>query len=365
MKKIIGVFILVIGLAFWQCSKMDTKPDLKQSIRNGVENINTAISKISQSKGYQFLSTVDQEGKALAVSTGTGSSLLSGDVESKSMEWETLADSIDLAIVAGIYDYQPSPFRPHHFYFPVSLFKKTGESEHMIVNLPQKLAFGPKYLHNYCTCDTTLKNNFTIDASDYHLYFRGWNIFDYKLSAGFRLDGEDIGSSEITSVSDMDHGATYMSKFNFTDGYHITKEFIRGDTTTSAFSLNKDNDTLLKETSKFIWLGFRNVERQYILTIGDVQIRKSSGVDSIQVFLDGVLQKKAAVKVIDEGDGEHSICHSRDLLLTFDDGTTDNLSELIAPAREALKSLWSSLGDMYFAKHIVDYIAISIFFNTH
>jgi hypothetical protein len=349
----------------WQCSKIETKPDLKQSIQNGVENINTAISKISQSKGYQFLSVGDEEGKSLAVSAEEGTSISAGDAESKSLEWQFLIDTIDLDLVAGIYDYQPDLNRHHHYYFPASLFKRTGESEHMIVNLPHRVVFRPKYLHNYCTCDTVLENNFTIDASDYHFYFGGWNSFDYKLAAGFVLDEETIGDCEITSVADKEEGAAYSSKFTFTEGYNITREFITGDTTESSFALNNEDEILLKETSIFIWKGFRKIERQYILSVGNVDIIKGTGIDSIQVFLDGVLQQKAAIKIIDEGEGERSICYKRDLLLTFDDGTTENLSELLAPARETLKTLMQSLGDMYFAKHIIDYIAISIFYNTH
>lgn len=148
MKKSIIVIMFFIGLAGWQCSKIETKPDLRQSLQKSAAQINEAAGVISQSSGYQFLSVTEEA--------------------SKSFDCFDLTDTITLGMVAGVYDYQPDAKRPHHYFFPVSLFKKTAESEHMIVNLPHRLMFRPKYLHNYCSCDSVKANNFTIDASDYH-----------------------------------------------------------------------------------------------------------------------------------------------------------------------------------------------------
>lgn len=345
MKKYIIVIILFTGLAGWQCSKFEHRYNLKQSLNNYAEEINSAVSTISETKGFEMISVTGDEGKAI--------------------ENYPVVDTIRLKLVAGVYDYQPDPFRHHHYFFPVSFFKKTGESEHMIVNMPHKLMFRPKYLFNYCTCDPATTNNFKIDASDYHMYNRGWNNFDYKLIAGFTYDSEDIGGCEIISTGSKEEGNSYSSKYTFTEGLNITVESITGETTESSFALKDEEEVLLMEKTIFVRTGYKKVERQYILTIGNVDIKRSTGVDSIQVFLDGVLQKKAAVKIIDEADEENSICRSRDLQITFDDGTTTKMSTLIGPAKETLKTLVASLRDMYFAKHIVDYIALSVFFNTH
>lgn len=159
-------------------------------------------------------------------------------------------------------------------------------------------------------------------------------------------------------------GRSYSSRFTFAEGYSINVERHSGDTAQSSFALLDEDDILLKESAIFIRSGYKQVERQYYLTIGDVEIRRSTSVDSIQVYLDGVLQQHAAVKITDFRDGEKSICHSRDLEITFDHGTKTRLSELINPARETLRTLMSSMDEMYFAKYIVDYIAISIAFNT-
>jgi hypothetical protein len=108
-----------------------------------------------------------------------------------------------------------------------------------------------------------------------------------------------------------------------------------------------------------------NAERFYELTIGSVEVKKSSGIDSIQVFVDGVLQAHAAQIITDQTDTTASICHKRDILLTYDDGTTAKLSELMAPIKEQLKTMRDSLRSMFFSKHIIDYIAYSIYFETH
>lgn len=340
MKKSILSIILVISAASWQCSKMEMKPDLKQSLQNNVEKINSAISNISGSKGYELLSVSDDNTK--------GDGLFN------------MTDTITLDMVAGVYDYQPDARRPHHFFFPVSLFKKTGESDHMIVNMPQKMMFRPMYLFNYCSCDPVLENNFTIDATKYHRYMGGWNSFDYNLAAGFTNDSDDIGECEITSKADPEEGLSSSSEFTFPDGYSVIVERTAGDSLVSSFALLEDDDLLLGERVIFTSSETRKFERQYILSIGNIEIKRSTGIDSIQVFLDGVLQQKAAVKIKDESTGENTICHSRDLEITFDDGTTTNLSTLIDPAKEVLQNLVKSLGDMYFARRVVDYIALNI-----
>jgi len=365
MKNKIIVIMLLIGLTAWQCTKIDRKPDLKQSLMSGVDNINTAISKISTSKGYELLS-VSAAGNETGVDVSSGT-------DTKSVEGFDLTDSITLDMVAGVYDFQPDFTRFWHHYFPVSLFKKTGESDHLIVNMPHRMMFRPRYLFNFGINDTIPPNNFTIDASAWHLFREGWYSLDYNLVASFSYEDADIGVCDINSLMDPVEGKSFTSEFVFPEGFGITVEQNAVDTArSSSFALMDGNDILLKESSVISKTGFRMFERQYILTIGEVEIKRTTGIDSIQVFVDGVLQQKAAVKIVDDdddgdksGDHNNSICYSRDLLITFDDGTTANLSDLISPALGTLKTLVISLGDMYFARRIVDYIALSIEVSSH
>jgi hypothetical protein len=345
--------ILIIGVVFvllgWSCSKVDNQRQLglKQSIEQNTAAINTAMSKISETKGYQILSlSVDPAVKEVAAGT-------------------TYKDSITLGLIAGIYDYQPDTIMMHHnFAYPFRLFKKTGTSNMMIVNLPQKLIFHPRYLHNFLKSDSVLKNDFTISASDYHLYYNYWNNLDYKLTAGLTLSSVDLGSFDISSVSTSFNNHVNSSKYTFTGGYSISTSWQTGDTSKLSFALLKDNNALLMESTLFVGTGFHKMEKQYDLTIGNVEIKRGFGIDSIQVFQNGVLQKTAGAKITDSSDSTGTICNKRDILLTFDDGTTTKLSTLIGSPLTQLKTLITSLHDMYFAENIVDYIAMNIYFNS-
>jgi hypothetical protein len=344
MKKYLFLVIAITGLVTWSCSKTDTSSDgLKGILYRNVSSINDALSAISTTPGYKMLSA--------------NAAPLKSDV--------TFEDSITLSSVAGIYDFQPDTMFHRDFYIPFPLFKKTGNSDMMVVNLPEKLVFHPRYLHGFFHSDSVLTNNFSITASDYHYYYTLFNNFDYKLQAGFTLNDEDIGSLDILTSGDRNSGYSYSSKYTFSEGYNINVGFQSGDTTTSSFALSDNDNVLLKETRVSIGTDFHNKERQYILSVGNVDIKRSTGIDSIQVFVDGVLQQKAAVKIFDENGSDGSICHHRDIMITYDDGTTTNLSELINPAMETLRTLVDSLHSMNFATNIVNYIAISIYYYSH
>jgi len=344
MKKNIIATIVIMGIIVWSCSKVETGNNgLKQSFQKSIADISQAVTRISETTGYQLLSMNETSSKS--------------DF--------SFNDSIKLDLVSGIYDFQPDTIIRYNHFCPYKLFKKTGESEYMIVNLPERMVFHPKHLHSYEPLDSVWPNNFTITATDYHLYFNWWQNYEYKLIAGFTLDDEDAGNMDVSSTSRSHHKKSYSSKYNFTNGYNIAAVWQNGDTVTSSFSLSQNNDTLFKESNVFIRNDYHMSEKQYILALGDVEIKKSSGIDSIQVFLGGVLQQHAAEIITDDSDTTGSVCNKRDILLTFDDGTTAKLSGLMAPVKEQLKTLRESLHNMYFAKHIVDYIAFSIYYNTH
>lgn len=344
MKKNVIAIVVIMGLVAWSCNKVDTGNNgLRQSVENGVANISNAVTKISGTTGYQLLSMNDAAAKSELVYN----------------------DSLKLSMVSGIYDFQPDTVMRFNHFCPYRLFTKTGESDNMVINLPEAMVFHPKHLHFYQPIDSVYPNNFTITATDYHLYYNWWHNFEYKLTAGLTLNNENAGTMDVSSTSTSFHNNAYASKFTFQDGYSIAEVWQDGDTAKSSFFLTKNSDTLFKESNVFIWHDFHKSERQYDLTIGDVRIKKTTGIDSIQVFVGGVLQQHAAKIITDESDTTGSVCHKRDILLTYDDGTTQKLSELISPVKEQLRTLRESLHSMYFAKHIVDYIAFSIYYDTH
>lgn len=350
MKRHILVIVVAIGLIAWSCKKVESPASsnsLKQSIEMNISDINAAINTISADKGYQILS-------------------LNSDLTAKNMMGPiVLQDSITLALVSGIYNYQPDTVLLHHsIEFPFRLFKKVGTSNNMIVNLPQKLIFHPKYLHSFIKSDSVLKNDFTISATDYHFYYNFWKSLDYKLTAGLSLNSVDLGSLDISTVSHGFNSQSNQASYNFTGGYSISTSWQTGDTSKFSFSFLKDNNPLLIETNLFTGINLHKREKQYDLTIGNIEIKRGFGIDSIQVFLNGVLQKNAGAKITDSADSTGTIFRNRDIMLTFDDGTTTKLSTLLGPPLTQLKTLVNSLHDMYFAQNIVDYIAMNIFFNS-
>jgi len=345
MKKIVVLIVAVICFGSYSCSWLDnSKPhNLKNSLDNNVDKINTAVSKISASDGYQLI-------------TGT-------DVTEKS--GISYTDSITMDLIKGIYSYQPDT--THHCIHNNSykLFKKTGESDSLIIKMPDKLAFHPYYMDKYDRQYTMLKNDFTIRASEYHCYYNWHGNFDYGLKAGFVLDTVDLGTMMVAQYANAWNDQKYISSFAFTEGYTINTLYQLGDSIIKEFSLSKEADTLLKESVLFVKNGTHHPERQYTLSIGNIDIKRTTGIDSVQVFLNGVLQKNAAAVIVDStGTTEPTICHNRrDILLTFDDGTTAKLSELLDPVLEQLGDIVDSLRSMKFAKRVIDYVAFNIYYS--
>jgi len=344
LKKSVLTIAIISSIFAWSCSRFDSeKLNLKQSVEKSVADINNAIHIISETKGYEILSA-----------------------DAAPLKSETdFRDSISLDMVAGIYDFNPDLTDYHKFFIPYRMFERTGESDMMIVNLPKELVFHPRSLHSVQEPDSVLKNDFTITVSDYNFYYNWFNEFNYNLNSDFELESEDLGSFDVAAAGSKDSGTSYTSEYTFAEGYTIGVGFESGDSSVSSFVLADGNDVLLKETHIKVRQGYHRKERLYILTVGNVEIRRGTAIDSIQVYLDGVLQKEAGAKITDESGSDGSFCHRRDILLTFDDGTTMNLSELLAPSREILGNLYDSLHGMRVAKHIIDYIAISIYYHSY
>ena len=119
--------------------------------------------------------------------------------------------------------------------------------------------------------------------------------------------------------------------------------------------------TIKKDTAKF------GREHQYILTIGSVKIVRKSGTPA-QVYVNGVLQTKAVIAIVDKDndeDSEHSICGKRDLQITFDDGTTSAISTLIGNSITNISTLFTSLHQVYFAAYVVDWLGYDIYYKRN
>jgi len=345
MKKNVLVIAAIICLAGFSCTRQETfqSLSLKSSLDKSVSSINTAIGKISASDAYNVISLTDATEKS--------------DV--------TYTDSITLGLISGIYTYQPDTTRQCRYNNSYKLFKKTGTSDSLIIKMPNKLAFHLGYMEDYNRQYSKLTNDFIIKASDYHCYYNYYGNYDYKLKAGFVLDSVNLGTMSVARYVNSRDDQLYVSDYSFTEGYTISTLYQAGDSIKKEFSLTEGTDTLLKEAVLFIKNGTHHPERQYTLSIGNIDIKRTTGVDSIQVYLDGVLQKTAAAKIVDStGTSDGTICyHHRDILLTFDDGTTEKLSDLLDPVLDQLGEIVDSLRSMTFAKRVVDYVAFNIYYS--
>jgi hypothetical protein len=340
MRKTLLLITAISAVLSWHCSRQASDISLKSALEESAAKINTAMTAISESGGYELMTMSDL-----------------------SKSGEGFRDSITLDLIAGIYDFRPDTFICRHFSMPYWRFDKSDESEMLILNMPQRLVYHPRFLFNPNPPDTVAENDFTITASDYHYYYSFIHRYDYKLTAGFTLKDEDLGMLEVVSAGENFAERSYSSDYSFSDDYSLMVSFERGDTTVSAMALMQDDEILLGEETYFTWSDFRKKERKYVLTVGDVKIVRSSAVDSIQVFLDGVLQNSAGAVITDDDDSDGSVCHRRDILLTFDDGTTEKLSDLLGPSLEILRTLVDPMREMYFARRIVDHLAMTIYYQ--
>jgi len=343
MKKYIALSAAFMVLIMWGCSKTENDTlSLKYTLERNVADINSAMNYISNTTACEILSVNSSAYKCE----------------------EGFRDSIALDLIAGIYEFQPDLVNFSMFFIPYKLFEKTGESERMIVNMPHKLIYHPEYLYNINPFDTLLENDFTISASDYHLYYSWGSKYDYKLTADFTFDSEDIGTLEIISADQEESGLTYTSEYTFNEGFKIGVGFQSDYSSVSYFDLKQDDLILLRETVTRVKNDSDEKEVKYMLTIGNIDIVKMTGVDSIQVYLDGVLQQNAGAVIIDTTYFGASIRHERDILLTLDNGTTVKIGDMLKPAKKTLAILVDSLHSMNFASYIINYIAVSIYYHS-
>jgi hypothetical protein len=350
MNKISLSIILLSGMLAWQCSKQISpvgQQSLKASLNTGTQNLNSAVAEISQTYGYKVLSLNDNS---------TLKSTFSPEA--------AFQDSITLAKIKGVYEYQPVTYSHWCYNCFTKLFTRTGDSNDLIVKLPEAKVFFPARFQSVTPGDSSLKNNLVIDASDYHYYFSMGFLWDYKLAAGLTLNDTAIGDINIQTARSSYTGYSYGSSFMFPGGYSIAVNVTSGDTATSSIALSNSTSTLFKETvNRYKVSTSKFHEREYILDVGNVEFKKAAGTDSISVYVGGALQTMAKIEVIDSNVSTGSIFSGRDIKVTFDDGTSATLSSLLGPSFTVLSGMVVNLQNVYFATNMVNYIAFNIFKN--
>jgi len=353
MKRSVSFFLVSVflGALIISCTKNEDVLDstnLKQTISESAINLNNAMDAISSSKAYAILTISD------------------GTQKDASIADSTYRVYIPLDSIKGVYDYQPVTEFTTWGTPLIKFFNRTADNNQMVVNMPVEKVENPRTLRHSSPDDTLLTNNFTMAVSAYHNNYNSYHDFDYVLTSEISIDNSVIGNLNIDYYVSPINGIQYASQFAFNGSYQAKYSYESGDTTVSSFAIQDADVVLYKEELLTIkndtaWFGR---ERQYSLTIGDVQIIRKPGTLEVEVYVNGVLQPNAVVVIIDkEFDPEASVCKKRDIQITFEDGTTTTVSALIGESIANIKTLFESLHQVYFAAYVVDWIAYDIYYQ--
>lgn len=348
--------ILFLSLLALSCSKTDTGTSpvaLRDALTSSTQRLNNAITDISSTRAFELLSITGESTYKSGTTTTTTATGYKAN--------------IPLSLVAGVYDFQSLKTNASWFYPLIRFFTKSPDNGKMVVNLPLSKMKNPRVLRQYQAADSTLSNNFSISVTDYYNNYNDYHNYEYTNVADISIDKVNEGSLKIKSNVSRTLGTQYASQYAFKNGYTAKYLYVSGDTTVSSFTILKNAGIVYKEeltttrkdTAKF------GHERQYTLTIGDVRIVRKSDHSSA-VYVKNVLQPKAVLAITDhdgDDDGEHSICKKRDVQITFEDGTVTTISALIGNSVEDIKTLFTSLHNIYFAAYIVDWLAYDIYYK--
>lgn len=349
----VGLFYL-FAAGLWSCSnssddqEINNEKSLQKSLFEQTIGLEQAIGTISRTPGFEILTN-------------------KGNTKSTS-EDDRFSASITLDDLKGIYDYQinsedtSTTVAQQNRYF-----KKTGESDMFIIRLPKERATNHSDLFSQTDQDTTWANDFVITTSDFLYQYSGGINFNYLLDTRIDVEDQFAGTLKIkwnlNSLTHMDYSCTY----GFDKDYAVGMNFQKGDTISFEYQLTKQEEPLYREKYTLLPPGDSTTrEREYSLFIGDVEIVRSSLSDTFQVYKGGVLQENATVEIItqsNEQDDNIAFCRKgRDMQITFDDGTSVLLSYLMGDSLETLNTLFESLGDVYFATHLVNRMAFEIYY---
>ncbi len=367
--KKIYVALFLVGFIAWSCTSQDSlsNKSFKTALTTNVQELTTAMEAISATPGYQVLS--------ISNTTANSSPSL---VKSSITPFDSTYSSIMLSDIAGVYEYKAN----HYSRGGMSLlrfFTKTGDSSLMVVRLPEEKVKRPGNLMHFSPGDTALVNNYVVTLSDYQYKFNHYLGWDYQMASNINIKNVNAGNLNIQSSNSKKNGYKYASGFEFADGYKATCDYATGDTAVATYAISNGIKTFYEEKYTAIKTAQdnRHREREYSLTIGDVQIVRTQGhgvnsLDSAKVYVAGVLQLNAKVEIVDITDSTLTstedldnciMNHKRELKITFDDGTSSTISQLLGTSVETIRSLFASLRQASFSTAIIDWIAWDIYTN--
>jgi hypothetical protein len=352
--------VLMLGLIASSCNKttdLNTSAgqvSLKSALTNGVQDLTTAVNAITSSVSYQVV--------AGPADLTTKSFLLSF--------FYTVTHSILLADIAGVYDYKATQVSHGHGSI-LRFFNKTAESAQMVVRMPEEKVKASKKLLHYTPSDTSLINNYVVTLSDYQYRFKYFNGWTYQMASGIKIKDVDAGVLKIQTSNDKTSGYHFASEFNFPNGYTTKCSYSSGDTAVSVYAISNGTKTLYQEKYTAIKTSseIKHREKEFSLTIGNVLIVRKldhtqTSLDSAKVYVDGVLQLKSKVEIVDKTTDTTDKCitgQKRELKITFDDGTTATFTELANNTITDISTLFASMRQANFATAIIDWMAWDVY----
>jgi hypothetical protein len=365
-RNIVAVGVLLLSATLWSCSDSDSSKTsnetTKEALTTEAKELKTAVEEITVSKGFELITMTE------TVKEGN-------EEDDDRFSFERI---IALEDIKGIYDYilpEADEESETKMWGWKKAFNRVGDSDSLIINLPQEKATRPWKLHVKEDGDTELDNDFNIAASQYNmstvLNNDGFE-FDYLLDADIKIEEEEAGDIFVDWNISSAMNFEYKSEFGFANDYSVGHMFEFGDTTEFAYNLKKDDEVLYMEEVEYIrGVDGEESEYEYTLTIGNIKIVKNSSSDEYMVYRDGELEEGAVITVLEddtkegeEGEGENdesddAFCRGGfDIKITFADGTEVILSELIGEdTLEDLDEIFGSMHDMYFVKKLVDKVA--------
>ncbi|MDD2798322.1 MAG: hypothetical protein PHV20_06975 [Bacteroidales bacterium] len=347
--------LISFAMIAWSCSKSDdvvgtgNSASLKSSINTSVQNLNTALSKITSSTGYQLLS----DGVTMK-------STAESPVDS------LLTNQILLSDIAGEYNYM-MPSTKRGSINSQRFFTKVAENPLMLIRLPEEKVKNWKTMLTYHAADTALVNNYVISLSEYEYKFHNYVGWTYKMASGINVKGVDAGVLRISSSNNKIQGYKYSSEFDFAGGYKTICSYTTGDTIVSDYAITDGTKTLYEEKYTAIKTNadFKHREKEFSLTIGDVKIVRNAslgkaGLDSAKVYVAGVLQVNSKVTIVDKTTDPTATSvtqKKRELQITFDDGTIATFSQLAGAAITNISDLFTTMRQVTFSTNVVDWIA--------
>jgi len=343
---------LIVGIFAWSCSDdaVNTKSEnIEDAIVQGAEQLATAMDEVKTTNGYELVMLEDGNAK-------------SAEVE----EDEPMVDiELTLAEISGVYVYNPievEMWDGHHF---VRFFERIEDYSQLLVKLPAERMLVHRRLHDAPTGDTTWVNNFEINVSDYLLKVSQAEGMSYKLASQFTLDGQSAGALIVNASGSFETGRTFSSVFTFGNGYVAKVSNSDGEQIETTHTFMKDSSILFEENvvreKMNMGMGMmdRLIDKTYTLTIGNIMIKRTGSIETIEVYIDGVLQENAVIEIVDndDTDPEASVCRKRDIKITVNDGSTFLLSELTKNVLPEVGEMFAAMRRAYFSTQIIDWIA--------